>query len=139
MKAHLASGVVAIIFDAARAAVPEEACGLLFGRIDNEGWTIDAASVAENVASAPRRRFEVDPRHLIEVQKAARAGGPRAVGVWHSHPDGSPTPSAADRQGVSDLDWLWLIAAGGQLAAWAPERDGGFRAIPLLDGAAPVR
>ena len=139
MKAHLASGTAAIILDATRAAEPEEACGLLFGSFGTEGWTIDAASLAENVASAPCRRFEVDPVHLIEVQRAARAGGPRPVGVWHSHPDGRPTPSAIDRQGVSDFDWLWLIAAGGRLAAWAPERDGAFRAIPLLDGAAPVR
>jgi proteasome lid subunit RPN8/RPN11 len=145
VKAHLTSSAAAEIRDAARHCGGHEACGLLFGAADAGGWRIDAASRARNVAGDPQRRFEVDPAHLFAVQRAARAGGPCPIGVWHSHPDGSVRPSALDRAGVTDPSWLWLIAAAGRLAAWAPD-DGasGFRPIPLLEGpgstgAEPIR
>jgi proteasome lid subunit RPN8/RPN11 len=121
------------MLEAARAAHPLEACGLLFGRRDRRGWTIEAISVARNVSGSPATRFEVDPAHLFAVQRAARNGGPAAVGVWHSHPNGMPGPSAHDRDGVTDPSWLWLIAADGRLAGWAPDPHGGFRPVRLLD------
>lgn len=117
---------------AARAAHPQEACGLLFGRHGADGWWIGEASVAANVAADPARRFEVDPAHLFAVQRAAREGGPAPVGVWHSHPDGRPEPSAMDRDGVTDARWLWLIVAGEAMAAFVPD-GGGFRAVGLAE------
>lgn len=133
MRLHLASGARHRMCTAARAARPNEACGLLFGRHREDGHHVLAASVAANVAADPRRRFEVDPAHLIAAQRAARNGGPAILGVWHSHPDGPPAPSAADRAGITDPSWIWIIVAPPDLAAFLPDASetSGFR--PLLD------
>lgn len=133
MRLHLASRARATMCTAARAARPNEACGLLFGVHGDAGPHVLAASVAANVAADPRRRFEVDPAHLIAAQRAARNGGPAILGVWHSHPDGPPAPSAADRAGITDPAWIWIIVAPPGLAAFLPDasQPGGFR--PLLD------
>lgn len=123
---------------AARASHPEEACGLLLGHRDRGLWRVEAASVAANVAADPRRRFEVDPRHLFAAQRTARAGGPAIVGVWHSHPDGPVRPSAADRAGITDPAWVWIIVSPPDVAAYVPDGQcpGGFR--PLRE-TAPAR
>jgi proteasome lid subunit RPN8/RPN11 len=49
------------------------------------------------VAQEPTRRFEVDPRALLDVQRRARSGGPALAAVYHSHPSGGAALSAADR------------------------------------------
>ncbi|MFQ3596111.1 MAG: Mov34/MPN/PAD-1 family protein, partial [Sphingomonadaceae bacterium] len=71
-------------------------------------------------------------------QRTARQSGPMPVGVWHSHPGGSPQPSAWDAAGVTDPEWVWLIAAGDMLAAFLPDasQPDGFRPLPILDGSA---
>jgi proteasome lid subunit RPN8/RPN11 len=108
----------------AAAAHPNEACGLLFG----EARLVAEASVAPNVADAPSHQFEIDPAHLFEAHRRARAGGPAIIGCWHSHPDGNLRPSARDAAGVTDRNWLWLIVAGGTVAIWRPDGTG-FRRL----------
>ncbi|HZF46665.1 MAG TPA: M67 family metallopeptidase, partial [Sphingomonadaceae bacterium] len=75
-------------------AAPEEACGLLLG---TEGWVTEARPAA-NVAQDKARHFEIDPVALIAAHRAERNGGPRLIGYYHSHPSGSPEPSATDRE-----------------------------------------
>ncbi|MFN7174249.1 MAG: Mov34/MPN/PAD-1 family protein [Thermaurantiacus tibetensis] len=133
MRVRLASPARETMERAWRAARPHEACGLLFGEAAGGDVWVRSASVAANVAATPAQAFEVDPRHLLEVQRAARAGGPAAVGVWHSHPSGPLAPSAADRAGVTDPTWVWIIVGPGGLAAWLPDREAalGFRPLPV--------
>lgn len=93
---------------------PLEACGLLFGAGDAiTGW-----QSAQNVAEDPARHFEIDPRVLFAALRAERAGGPRIVGYWHSHPSGDATPSVTDAAMAAADGRLWLIAGGGAVTAW---------------------
>lgn len=139
MQVFLARAARQRIVTASHAAHPNEACGLLFGERSGRLVRVMQASVAGNVAPEPWHRFEVDPAHLFAAHRAAREGGPPILGVWHSHPQGSATPSRHDRDGVGDPQWLWLIAAPGpHLAAhWPdPASPTGFREAALLDEAA---
>lgn len=113
---------------AATAAAPNEACGLLFG---GAGF-IGEATLARNIAAEPRRRFEIDPAHLFDAHRRDRAGPMRLIGCWHSHPDGSAQPSRYDREGVTDMGWLWLIVAEGEIRAWRPVA-GGFEPVAMLE------
>jgi len=105
------------IIDAAEAAYPEEACGLLAG-IDRgaDGILVTAVHASANVAAEPRRRFEIDPRLRLDLQRALRETGERIVGHYHSHPDHSAQPSATDLEGAWEpgLAWLVIAVAGGQ-------------------------
>ena len=63
-------------------------------------------------------------------------GGPAIVGCYHSHPNGRPTPSAADAARVAEWGWLWLIATGAGLHGFMTVPDGPiagrFAAVDLI-------
>ncbi|HEY0083008.1 MAG TPA: M67 family metallopeptidase, partial [Pyrinomonadaceae bacterium] len=78
----------------ARAARPEECCGLVGG--DREGV---GASVypLRNVAPDPRVAYDGDPQDLCEAQRTMRARGEQLLGIYHSHPrEAAPAPSESD-------------------------------------------
>ena len=102
------------------ASSADEVCGLLFGDHDR----IDAAIPCANVAADPRYRFEIDPVALIAAHRAARNGGPRPIGHYHSHPSGRAIPSARDAADAVEDGAIWLIAAGRTVRAWRSVHDG---------------
>lgn len=95
---------------AAKAAAPAEACGLLSGSHPAQG-VIAVAEIhpSDNLASDSDRRFEIDAALQLRLQRELRAAGLEIVGVYHSHPEGDPMPSAADRDGAAYPGWVWLI------------------------------
>lgn len=112
--------VIHTIQQAAAEAAPREACGLFFGDDDR----IDAVQIVANVADDPERRFEIDPVALFAALRAERAGGPKLVGYWHSHPGGDASPSATDAAMAAGDGKIWLIAAGEEIAAWRAGANG---------------
>jgi proteasome lid subunit RPN8/RPN11 len=120
---------LAAISNAAAAAWPHEACGLLVGRRDGDAISVRQILTVPNVADTPERRFEVEPVALLAAHRAAREAGEEILGSWHSHPDGPARPSATDRARANVAGEIWLIV---------PVMDG--RAGParayLFDGAA---
>lgn len=124
MRVVVASSVIERLHAEAAAAHPRECCGLLLG-----GETILLAAPAANVSADPERRFEIDPRVLVAAHKASREGGPAVLGYYHSHPGGSPVPSAEDRACASGDGRVWAIVACGQVAFWR-DRPDGFEALP---------
>ncbi len=110
---------------AARAAYPNECCGLLEGVHTGNVFHVQALHPARNLA-ARADRFEIDAADHIAAQKAARANRRAIIGCYHSHPDGAANPSQTDRAGAAQDDFLWLIVAGEKLGCFV-YRDGGFR------------
>ncbi len=110
------------------AATPErEVCGLLFGSNHD---SVTMIRPCENIAASPVDTFEIDPAVLIAAHKAQRAGGPRLIGCYHSHPNGVGEPSARDGESAWGNDTLWLIVAANRLTAW---RNGTARAFCRID------
>jgi len=109
------------ILQAARDAHPQECCGLLEGVREGDVFRITALHPARNL-SADARRFEIDPRDQMAAQKAARVTAASVIGCYHSHPDGQAMPSIADRAGAGEDNFLWLIAGGEALNAFAYSR-----------------
>jgi proteasome lid subunit RPN8/RPN11 len=91
----------------ARAAAPDECCGLLLGT----DASIDQAVPAANIAAAPRSRFLIDPKDHIDARRAARARGLEVVGFYHSHPRSSAGPSQTDIAEAAYPDHLHLIVS----------------------------
>ena len=92
---------------------PEECCGLIVGTIDpcteilvksaaeivslgNE-WTADAVSEENAENKTKHRRYWIDPKDMLRVQKQAREQDRNIIGVYHSHPDHVAVPSECDR------------------------------------------
>jgi proteasome lid subunit RPN8/RPN11 len=114
MRLEISRDVLAGIRAEVAGAHPLEACGLLFGGAGGiDGW-----QVAYNIAEYPEREFEIDPTVLFAALRAERAGGPRLIGYWHSHPNGKAEPSALDREAAQNDGKVWLIFAGDDVTAW---------------------
>jgi proteasome lid subunit RPN8/RPN11 len=97
---------------------PEECCGLLVGKVQGDrvaaievypmanqwnpetGRDFEAAmnaTVPETLPTA-ERRYTIDPRAMLDVQKIARDRGLAIVGIYHSHPEHPAIPSEYDRK-----------------------------------------
>lgn len=99
------------IFDHAKRDYPREACGLI-------------ASNGERFGYLPCRNIAEGNNHFIaHPQDIARAEDfGQLVAVVHSHPNGQPNPSEADRVGIERWGIPWLIVSwpSAQAALHAP-------------------
>ena len=138
-RVTLTRAQLAAIERAAEAAYPEEACGLLVGRAaPGEAYRVNAVEASANVAEPPRtRRFEVDPKLRLRLERALRDDPDSVIGVYHSHPNGAAEPSQTDVSMIFEPDMIWLITAvadgrAGATTAWRPSEDGAaFRPLGL--------
>ncbi len=77
---------------------PDECCGFLFGKEENEIRIILSAKPVFNVSNEnKKRRFQIDPRDYMLAEKWAVENESGLLGVYHSHPDHPPIPSETDR------------------------------------------
>ncbi len=99
----------------AESTYPEECCGLLLGKLSQEGKTLVEVIATENAwsAEAPESFQEIDatlelganksshyaiaPEVILRVQTEARDRQLDIIGIYHSHPDHPAIPSEFDR------------------------------------------
>ncbi len=117
--------VIELLRAEASGAHPEECCGILLG----EGDAINAALPARNLHPEPRTRFEIDPQALVDAHRAARSGGAKVLGYYHSHPEGPPHPSATDRAQAAHDGLIWAIICKDAIGWWRDTPDG-FTTLP---------
>jgi proteasome lid subunit RPN8/RPN11 len=87
----------------ARAELPNECCGLLAGRISDDGL---GAEVVErypiiNELKSPKE-FLTDARDMLNAERNMRVKGTRTLAIYHSHPTSEPKPSKRD---LEQYDW----------------------------------
>lgn len=96
--------ILKVMEDAGAARWPEEACGLVV-RCGKKLVAIEC----RNVDPSPRSAFTLS----TEDYAAAAATG-EIVACWHTHPNGDPTPSAADIEGCRASDMPWYVLGVGR-------------------------
>jgi proteasome lid subunit RPN8/RPN11 len=85
---------------------PHECCGALLGREAEAGGPrdiVDLFPLVNRREDSPRNRFSVEPRDVLEADRAAQARGLDVIGWYHSHPDHPARPSEFDREHA----WPW--------------------------------
>jgi proteasome lid subunit RPN8/RPN11 len=81
------------IFEYARAADPEECCGLIAGA----DLLVSSIYPLRNVAVDPIVSYEAAPEDLFAAQRQMRDRGEGLLAIYHSHPrSASPAPSETD-------------------------------------------
>lgn len=110
LTVYLTSDLHDALRDLAALQWPEECCGLLIAAKQNPN-RIERVVVARNVATDPRKTFEIDPQVLIDTYRAVRNSDEVVVGCFHSHPNGNVLPSTTDRARADVDGFLWLIIA----------------------------
>ncbi len=127
MGIAISSTLLQRLLNQARASPDAEICGLLFGSPER----IDAAEPAANVAPDPAWFFEIDPAALFAAHRAARTGGARMIGHYHSHPSGTPIPSARDADAAMGDGAYWLILTPDEARLWRSVTVGAFQQVAL--------
>ena len=120
---------VAAIRAHGRETYPDECCGALLGRLQGEVAVVEAVEAIRNVRETEerRRRFLVDPRDYLAIEREASRRGLEVLGFYHSHPDHPAAPSAFDRlHAWPNLHYLILSVADGEpieLTSWLLSED----------------
>ncbi|MBD2740046.1 M67 family metallopeptidase [Coleofasciculus sp. FACHB-1120] len=102
----------------AESTYPEECCGLLLGKLAEDGKTVVEVMPTQNIWNAEaveafqeiegsaklgsdkRDRYAIAPEDMLKAQKQARGASPSPldiIGIYHSHPDHPAIPSEFDR------------------------------------------
>ena len=116
---------------------PAEACGLIGGtREDGRKVAVQLVPLGNQRTDSARNRYLIDPESFRRAQERLERDGLDVLGVYHSHPDHPPEPSAYDREHA----WPWLsyvivaVARGraGRMRSWVLKDDrSGFDEEPI--------
>ncbi len=99
------------MLDDAAMRAPQEACGLLAGQIAGSAYRAVRVIPTTNVLHSPVR-YRMDPYEQLAAFEQMEALELELVGIYHSHPQGPPTPSATDLAEAYYPDAVYLIWCG---------------------------
>jgi proteasome lid subunit RPN8/RPN11 len=101
--------IVAHCFD----GLPDEACGLLGGPLEDDGEPTGAVTSVypSRNADASARTYTVDSRDLIKAMRAAESDGGELIGVWHSHTHTDAYPSDTDVRQAAEPGWVYVLVS----------------------------
>ncbi|WRH65007.1 MAG: M67 family metallopeptidase [Planktothrix sp. GU0601_MAG3] len=133
---------------------PQECCGLLMGKINENNdritveiiptenaWNSETSKTFEEVETTDipvtsERRFTISPQQMIQAQKQGRDRNLIIIGIYHSHPDHPAIPSEFDRVCAwSDYSYLIISVEKGKtsdLQNWSLDQDHQFQSQPLV-------
>lgn len=96
------------IVEHAKAELPNEACGLIAGRVDGEVKVVEKVYFLTNVDQS-NEHFSLDPKEQLAAVKDMRANGLAPLGNWHSHPESPSRPSEEDKRLAYDSKASYMI------------------------------
>jgi proteasome lid subunit RPN8/RPN11 len=108
---------------------PRECCGLLVGRIEDDGRTrvvLETYPVANSWEDGDtmHRRMLIQPRDYMQAERHFSARGLGVVGNYHSHPDHPAVPSEFDLKNLAPwatMSYVVVAVAKGravELRSW---------------------
>ena len=92
----------------AKSELPNEACGLIAGRVDGEVKVVEKVYFLTNIDHS-NEHFSLDPKEQLAAVKDMRANGFAPLGNWHSHPESPSRPSDEDKRLAYDSTASYLI------------------------------
>lgn len=98
------------------ACLPEESCGMIGGRLEDDGAHVMAVLPVENELHSPVR-FRMAPEAQLQGFLWLEEQGLELVAVFHSHPNGPNRPSPTDLAEFAYPGVVTLIWSPAQVAA----------------------
>ena len=96
------------ILEHAKKELPNEACGLIAGKIEGENKTIQKVYLLTNIDQS-NEHFSLDPKEQLAAIKDMRSNGYVPLGNWHSHPESPSRPSDEDKRLAFDSKASYMI------------------------------
>ena len=88
--------------------LPNEACGLIAGRVEGNDKLIEKVYLLTNIDKS-NEHFSLDPKEQLAAIKDMRAVGLSPLGNWHSHPESPSRPSDEDKRLAYDKNASYMI------------------------------
>lgn len=88
--------------------LPNEACGLIAGKLDDDDKWIEKVYFLTNI-DASNEHFSLDSKEQLAAIKDMRSLGYVPLGNWHSHPETPSRPSEEDKRLAYDKNASYLI------------------------------
>lgn len=92
----------------AESELPNEACGLIGGVVENGVKIIKKVYLLTNIDHS-NEHFSLDPKEQLAAVKDMRAQGISPLGNWHSHPESPSRPSEEDKRLAYDSKASYMI------------------------------
>jgi proteasome lid subunit RPN8/RPN11 len=113
---------------------PQECCGLLIGRIEDEGQTrvvVETYPVANSWGEKDtlHRRMMITPRDYMQAERRFAKEGLGVVGNYHSHPEHPAIPSQFDLENLAPwptMSYMVISVSkenGAEVRSWELEAD----------------
>ena len=115
---------IRLLKEEARRVHPIEACGILFGKLNQAEAVVEKVVMAPNVLRSGER-FEINPETAVKAIAESEKNGLHFIGLFHSH-SAPANPSLVDMKFMKlwgDAIWLILSLTDGKLAAFQMKDD----------------
>lgn len=96
------------MIDHAEKNLPDEACGLIAGRLEGDTKHVLKVYFLTNIDHS-NEHFSLDPKEQLRAVKDMRANGLIPLGNWHSHPESPSRPSEEDKRLAYDSSASYMI------------------------------
>lgn len=96
------------ILEYAESELPNEACGLIAGKINGDDKIIKKVYMLTNIDHS-NEHFSLDPKEQLAAIKDMRSLGFAPLGNWHSHPESPSRPSEEDKRLAYDSKASYMI------------------------------
>lgn len=96
MNILIEPAVLKYIHEISENSYPNECCGFLFGAIESDTVSIQAAREVINTDENSRVHYTIPPKEFMKAERYALENELALLGVFHSHPEHPPRPSGKD-------------------------------------------
>ena len=92
---------------------PNESCAMLLGIHSDQQWNVKEVFLTRNAHDDSKTSFIIAPEDLLQGYELADKKHLELVGIFHSHPISSATPSNTDKKYMKVNDGIpWIIFSG---------------------------
>ena len=104
----LSQNQIDVLVKHARDNSPNESCAILFGRIENDHFSVKDVFLTKNTENSPVN-FTISNDELIKGYDEAEKRNLDVVGIFHSHPNSEAYPSSTDKKYMEINPVPWII------------------------------
>ena len=105
---------------------PSESCAMLFGTLGDQQWNVKEVFLTRNAHNESETSFIISPEELLQGHQLAEKKQLELVGIFHSHPNTSASPSNMDKKYMKvngDVPWIIFSGINTDLRAFILEKD----------------
>ena len=103
-----------------------ESCAMLLGTHNDQQWNVKEVFLTRNAHNESETSFIISPEELLQGHQLAEKKQLELVGIFHSHPNTSASPSNMDKKYMKvngDIPWIIFSGINTDLRAFKLEQD----------------